>query len=257
MDSGNKGRGKGKQIAVVLFPGVSALELVGTTSVLNGLGLRTGFQTVTVGPSRDRVDADAPLGLIPERTFDQVPHPFGIVVPGGGVQTIAAMGDEALRGYLGAAARTAELVSAVGTGSLLLAAAGLLRGRRATTHWAYQRILENLGATYVEGRWVEDGPFITSGGTSGGIDMALHLVAKYRNQRSARHVQLWVEYDPQPPFGGLTARDRDADALTPLLTPHRADWQAALAQQPDLLAAVEGAIEPSVHMPAVLAGRQQ
>jgi hypothetical protein len=103
VDSGNSGRGKGKQIAVVLFPGVSALELIGTTSVLNGLGLRTGFRTVTVGPSRDPVAAETPLELIPESTFDQVPHPFGIVVPGGGIRTIAAMGDEALLGYLGAA----------------------------------------------------------------------------------------------------------------------------------------------------------
>ena len=74
MDSGNSGQGKGKQIAVVLFPGVSALELIGTTSVLNGLGLRTGFRTVTVGPSRDPVAAETPLELIPESTFDQVPH---------------------------------------------------------------------------------------------------------------------------------------------------------------------------------------
>src|SRR5205085_114531 len=96
VDSGNSGQGKGKQIAVVLFPGVSALELIGTTSVLNGLGLRTGFRTVTVGPSRDPVAAETPLELIPESTFDQVPHPFGIVVPGGGIRTIAAMGDEAL-----------------------------------------------------------------------------------------------------------------------------------------------------------------
>jgi transcriptional regulator GlxA family with amidase domain len=133
----------------------------------------------------------------------------------------------------------------VGTGSLVLAATGLLQGRRATTHWAYRRILENLGATYDPRRWVEDGRFVTSGGTSGGIDMALHLVAKHTSERSARHVQLWVEYDPQPPFGPLTAGERDEDALTPLLMQHQAKWQEALGHRPDLLQAVQRALTPA------------
>jgi len=232
-----------RDIAVVVYPGVSGLELVGTTSVLNGLGLKTGFRTTTVAHARQAVTAYPHVRLVPEASFDAAPRPFGIVVPGGGVDAIAAMGDAGLLNYVSSVARRASLVSAVGTGSLILAAAGLLRGRRATTHWAYRRILENLGATYVDQRWVEDGPFVTSGGSAGGIDMALHLVAKNMGEAAARHVQLWVEYDPQPPFGGIDPTDRDETAFAALLARRRPDWQAALKERPDLLAALQGAVD--------------
>jgi transcriptional regulator GlxA family with amidase domain len=236
-----------RQIAVVVYPGLTTLELVGTISVLSGLGLRTGFRTVTVGERRETLETDTPMKLVPEGTFEEVPEPFGILVPGGGLNSITAMGDETLLGYVRSAAERAELVASVGTGSLILAAAGLLEGRQATTHWAYREILENLGATYVPRRWVEDGNFITSGGTSGGIDMGLHLVGKHKNEHSARQVQLWVEYDPQPPFGGIERGDVDEDSLTPLLNEHQADVERALAHRPDLLEAVQGAIRPTTH----------
>jgi transcriptional regulator GlxA family with amidase domain len=241
------GKQRERQIAVVVYPGMTTLELIGTVSVLSGLGLRTGFRTVTVGARHEPVDADTPMKLVPASTFEEVPQPFGILVPGGGLNTITAMGDESLLGYVRSAAKNAPLVGSVGTGSLLLAAAGLLEGRRATTHWAYRRILENLGATYVGRRWIEDGKFITSGGTSGGIDMGLHLVGKHKNQRSARQVQLWVEYDPQPPFGAIEHSGLDEDALTPLLTQRQASVERALAHRPDLLGAVRKAIEPAAH----------
>ena len=233
-----------RQIAVVVYPGVSGLELVGTTSVLNGLGLKTGFRTTTVAQARQAVTAYPRVRLVSEATFDAAPQPFGVVVPGGtGLEAITAMADKSVLDYVSSAARTARLVGAVGTGSLILAAAGLLKGRRATTHWAYRRILENLGATYVDQRWVEDGPFITSGGSSGGIDMALHLVAKNAGVAAARHVQLWVEYDPQPPFGGINPTDRDEREFAALLTQHRPKWQTRLNERPELLAAVEAAID--------------
>jgi transcriptional regulator GlxA family with amidase domain len=241
------GKRRERQIAVVVYPGVTTLELVGTVSVLSGLGLRTGFRTVTVGERREPVDTDTSIKLVPESTFEEVSQPFGILVPGGGLGTIRAMGDETLLGYVRSAGKGADLVSSVGTGSLILAAAGLLEGRQATTHWAYRRILENLGATYVEKRWVEDGKFITSGGTSGGVDMGLHLVGKHKNERSARQVQLWVEYDPQPPFGAIDQRGADEDALTSLLTQHQADLQRSLTHRPDLLKAVQGVTNPVAH----------
>lgn len=236
-----------RQIAVVVYPGVTTLELVGTVSVLSGLGLGTGFRTVNVGERREPVDADTPMKLVPESTFEEVSQPFGILVPGGGLNTITAMGDEKLLNYVRSAAQGAEIVGSVGTGSLILAAAGLLEGRRATTHPAYRRILEGLGATYVGRRWVEDAKLITSGGTSGGIDMGLHLVGKHKKERSARQVQLWVEYDPQPPFGTIERSDADEDALAPLLTEHQAEIERALAHRPDLLQAVQRAIHPAAH----------
>lgn len=238
-------RPRERQISVVVYPGVSALELVVTVSVLNGLGLKTGFRTVTVGEHREPVDADTPMKLVPESTFEDVSQPFGLLIPGGGMNTIRAMGDERLLGYVRSAAESAELVASVGTGSLILAAAGLLEGRQATTHRAYRGILENLRATYVGRRWIEDGKFITSGGTSGGVDMGLHLVAKHKNERTARQVQLWVEYDPQPPFGNVEWSDGSDDALAPLLTQHQTEWQRTLAHRPDLLEAVQRAMTPA------------
>lgn len=191
-----------KLIAFVVYPGVTMLDLVATATMLNGLAMGSRYRTVAVGERTEATDSDPPLKLIPPRSLAEVPHPFGVIVPGGGLNTIRAMGNEALLTYVRAAAETAELVGSVGTGSLLLAAAGLLQGRQATTHWAYAKILESLGAHYVPRRWVEDGKVITSAGTSGGIDMALYLVAKLKNERAARQIQLLAEYDPQPPFRG-------------------------------------------------------
>jgi len=86
---------------------------------------------------------------------------------------------------------------------LILASVGLLEGRRATTHWAFYKILEQFGATYVRERWVEDGKFICSAGVSAGIDMALHLAARLTDEETSREVQYRLGYDPEPPFGGI------------------------------------------------------
>jgi transcriptional regulator GlxA family with amidase domain len=101
------------------------------------------------------------------------------------------------------AATSAELVTSVCTGSLILGAVGLLEGRQATTNWFYSGILENLGATYHQRRWVEDGNLLMSAGVSAGIDMALHLAARVTDEATARQVQRAIDYDPQPPWGGI------------------------------------------------------
>ena len=228
------------QAAVVMYPGLLPLELIGTVSALDGLGLNTGFRTVTVAARREPLATDTPLRVAPQSTFGAVPRPAALLVPGGRLMsTIQAMGDEGLLAYVRATAETAELVASVGTGALILAAAGLLTGKRATTHRAYRRMLEHLGATYIQERWVEDGKFVTAGGTSGGIDLALHLVAKRKGERTARRVQLWIEYDPQPPFGTMDWRNGDEDTLAPDLAAHETEWRLALAHRPDLLVAVQ------------------
>ena len=94
-------------------------------------------------------------------------------------------------------------MGSVCTGALVLAATGLLEGRRATTHWAYAAELEKLGARYVRERFVEDGKFITGGGVSAGIDMAIALAARLTDRATAERIQLGIEYDPHPPFGGI------------------------------------------------------
>jgi len=198
------GMGKNKKpIAVVLYPGMTALDVVGSLETLIILNVRSPYKTVTVGERCEPIQTDTPLKMIPNKAFWEVPGPSVLVVPGGGTTALEAGRDGALSRYVQSAAATAELVVSIGTGSLILAAAGLLEGRRATTHWEYARQLEALGVAYTRERWVMDGKFITAAGVTAGIDMSLHLLAKLTSESRARQSQLVIEYDPQPPFGGI------------------------------------------------------
>jgi len=192
--------GSEKVIALVLFPDITLLDLVGPLQVLKGLP--APYRTVVVGERKEPMATDVGLALTPERTFAEVPRPYAVVVPGG-PGSVAAMANAAVQAYLRSAAPGAEAVGSVCTGGLVLAATGLLEGRRATTHWAYARELDKLGAHYVRERWVEDGKFITAGGVSAGIDMAIALAAKLTDRATAQRIQLGIEYDPHPPFGGI------------------------------------------------------
>lgn len=200
-----------KLIAFVLYPGVTPLDLVGPLTVLRDLKVGSPYRTVVVGERIEPMGTDTPLRMIPAKAFREVPGPFAVVVPGGGEATIRAMQHEELLAYVRSAAETAEVVGSTGNGALILAAAGLLGGRRAAIHWAYGELLECLGATYARERWVEDGKFLTAAGGSAGIDMMLSLTARLRGESRAKLTQLFVEYDPQPPFGVIdrTSVDRD------------------------------------------------
>jgi transcriptional regulator GlxA family with amidase domain len=234
-----------KTIAFVVYQGVMPLDLVGAHMVLATLGLRSRYRTVVVGARVEPLDVDAPLKLVPTKTFDEVPQPFAVIVPGGGVSTLAAMANDAVRDYLRATADTAEVIGSIGTGALILAAAGLLRGRQATTRWAYRGLLENLGARYIQQRWVQDGKFMTAAGVSGGIDMALSLVGTLCGESSERWAQLLIEYDPQPPFGGIDWSGIGSGAPAPLSAQQQKQIEEALAARPDLVRAVEGWITPA------------
>jgi hypothetical protein len=122
----------------------------------------------------------------------------------------------------------------VSTGAFVLAAAGLLEGRRATTHPAYAELLKKLGVDYVEGYSVEDGKFLTMAGVSGGIDTMLQLVGRLTSEGMAKRTQLVIEYDPQPPFGGVDWGQAIGDEVGDTLVRHRADLERALADRPDL-----------------------
>jgi transcriptional regulator GlxA family with amidase domain len=198
------GGGNERDIALVLYPGLTVLDLVGPLQVLTMLQrLAPGYRTTTVWARREPVPTDAGVAVLPERTFEEVPHPAIVLVPGGALPTIRAMSDPVVRDYVRSAAASAELVTSVCTGSLILGAVGLLEGRDATTNWFYSGILENLGATYHQRRWVDDGNLIMSAGVSAGIDMALHLAARLTGEATARRVQRAIDYDPQPPWGGI------------------------------------------------------
>jgi transcriptional regulator GlxA family with amidase domain len=192
-----------KVIAFTVYAGVTPLDLVGPLTVLRKLGPGWPFQTVVVGERSAPLDTDTPLQIIPAATFVDVPNPFAVIVPGGGPATISAMQDTSLLAYVRAAAATAQVVGSTGNGALILAAAGLLHGRPAAIHWAYAEQLESAGARYVRDRWLDDGKFLTAAGGTAGIDLMLHLVARFKSESSARLAQLTTEYDPQPPFGGI------------------------------------------------------
>jgi transcriptional regulator GlxA family with amidase domain len=223
-----------KTIAFVLYPGITLLDMVGPLQVFSVLrGFNDQYQPVVVAERIEPMPTDTPLAVTADKTFAEVPDPTVVIVPGGGPPTIKAMGNEVIHDYLRRVADTAQVVGSVCTGAMILAAAGLLEGREATTHWSHHRLLERLGATYLPERWVEDGKIITSAGVSAGIDMALALVARLTDEPTARMVQLWIEYDPHPPFGGINWDQIDRDMAEPQV----AQWvRTQLADRPELLA---------------------
>jgi transcriptional regulator GlxA family with amidase domain len=231
--------GKAKTIAFVTYPGLTMLDLVGPITAFYGLTMSLAstssqYRTVSVAERVGPIDSDTPMAMIPDKAFEEVPDPFAIIVPGGGMDALKAMGDERLLDYLRFASYGAEVVASVSTGAFLLAAAGILEGRRATTHPAYGGLLQKLGVDYVHGDWIEDGRFITAAGASGAIDMALYLVARLKGEREAKSIQTVIEYDPHPPFGGLEYDGGTGDGLASMLAEHGSELEQALADKPDL-----------------------
>jgi putative intracellular protease/amidase len=134
-----------KVIAFVLYPGLTALDMIGPLQVFRSLQrLDPRFQPVVVGARVAPMDSDTQLRMIPDKSFDEVPHPSVLIVPGGLIPTFKAMSNPAIRRYVRRAAETAEVVGSVCTGALILAAVGLLEGRPATTHWACTKVLEKV-----------------------------------------------------------------------------------------------------------------
>ncbi|GII95041.1 DJ-1/PfpI family protein [Sinosporangium siamense] len=220
-----------KTIAYVLYPGLTALDLVGPLTVTATLGPE--FQSVTVAHDLSTVDSDTALRVAATTTFGELTNPYAVVVPGGTSGTLAACADETLLDWIRTASAGAEVTASVCTGSLILGAAGLLEGRRATTHWGFRELLARFGATPVVERWVEDGSIVTAAGVSAGIDMALHLVHRFAGEDAARLAQLVIEYDPEPPFGGIDWSSVDYAAFAPLT---QAVLAESLADHPELLA---------------------
>jgi transcriptional regulator GlxA family with amidase domain len=229
-----------RTIAFVAYPGLTPLDLIAPMTTFLGLtrglvGTSRHYRTVVVAERPEPIGSDTPMAVVPDNAFEEVPAPFALIVPGGGMASLEAMGNERLINYLRFAEHGAEIVGSVSTGAFILAAAGLLEGRQATTHPAYGEPLRKLGVNYVQRDWVEDGRFITAAGVSGGIDMALYLVARLKNEQEAKNIQTVIEYDPHPPFGGIE-QDGEArrDRIATMLAEHRADLERALAGRPDL-----------------------
>jgi transcriptional regulator GlxA family with amidase domain len=185
------------QIALLLYPGFTSLDIVGPYDVLRSMpGAEPVFVAEHEGPVRDE---SGTLGLVADRALEEVLHPEVVVVPGG-FGTRRLLGHEPLLSWLQDVHATTTWTTSVCTGSLLLAAAGILDGIPATTHWLARDTLASLGAEPVPERVVQEGKIITAAGVSAGIDMALRLVALIHGDTAAQAVQLGIEYAPEPPF---------------------------------------------------------
>lgn len=184
-------------IAILLYKGFTALDAVGPYEILGGLpGAKINF----VAEEPGTIETDGALSVIADAAFADVPKPNIIVVPGG-FGTFPAMQNQPLLEWVKTAHQTSDYTMSVCTGSLILAAAGLLAGARATGHWNYLQQLRLFGATPVnDERYVESGKIITAAGVSAGIDAALRLVQIIAGDTTARAVQLANEYDPAPPL---------------------------------------------------------
>ncbi|HTO12054.1 MAG TPA: DJ-1/PfpI family protein [Candidatus Binatia bacterium] len=184
-------------IAIPIFDRITALDAIGPYEVLSRLpGARIRWVAIEPGPYRTD---NRMLTLIADEPLSAVPHPEIIMVPGG-FGTRSLLTPNPLLDWLRAAHETSRWTTSVCTGSLLLGAAGLLKGLEATTHWAAHEQLRDFGATPTLKRVVEQGKVITAAGVSSGIDMGLVLAARIAGDDFAQAIQLGIEYDPQPPF---------------------------------------------------------
>lgn len=201
------------QIGFLLFPGIQQLDLTGPYDVLGSL---PDVKLHLVWKDLATVTSSTGLVFTPTITYADCPNLDVICVPGGaGVGPL--MEDPQTLGFLKDQAHTARYVTSVCTGALVLGAAGLLRGRKATTHWAYHDLLAALGATAVKARVVRDGNLLTGGGITAGIDFALSLVAELYGEAAAQLVQLQIEYAPAPPFDSGSPQTATAHVLAQAL----------------------------------------
>ncbi len=181
----------------LLFPRMTQLDLTGPFEVLSNL---PGVEMHLIWKSRAPVTAERGLTMVPTTTFSDCPPLDLICVPGGSPGVNALLTDRETLDFVRRMAAGARYVTSVCTGALVLGAAGLLRGKRATTHWTALELLREFGAEPVEARVVTDGNLITGGGVTAGIDFALTVVAQIADRRTAEAIQLGIEYAPAPPF---------------------------------------------------------
>jgi transcriptional regulator GlxA family with amidase domain len=184
------------QVAYLLYDRFTALDIIGPHDVFNSVpGNESIFVAERPGPIRNESDT---LSLVADASLEEIPSPDIVVVPGGFGNRML-LEHEPLHDWIRGVHETSTWTTSVCTGSLLLAAAGLLDGAPATTHWLARDVLAELGAKPVPQRIVEHGKIVTAAGVSSGIDMALALVTKINGNEVAQAVQLGIEYDPEPP----------------------------------------------------------
>lgn len=185
-------------IVFVLFENVTQLDFTGPVQFLSRL---PGAKVHVVSKDGAAVKTDCGFSILPRSGFGQCPQADVLCVPGGhGVRD--AIADQEIVDFVRQQANGADYITSVCTGAFILGAAGLLQGKKATCHWAYTHLLQLFGAMHQPTRVVRDGNLITAGGVTSGIDFALELIAAISGEDVARTIQLALEYDPAPPFGG-------------------------------------------------------
>lgn len=192
------------RIAIFVFEGAEELDWAGPWEVLSVWAMYhpdDDVEVFTVAPTEGPITCAKGLKILPDHTWDSAP-PIDVLVYPGGIGTRQHIGDETYRKWLRSLADGGTLITSVCTGGLVLADAGLLDGRPATTHWGYLGRLNELGTNVhprAQDRFVDDGDIITSAGVSAGIDMALHLIARLHSRERAVEVRRYIQYDPAPP----------------------------------------------------------
>jgi transcriptional regulator GlxA family with amidase domain len=201
------------QIAILLFERLAAQDAIGPYEVFRCV---PGWEVSLVGTEQGEIRAEGGLGLSVDRTLAEAGEPDLVLVPGG-AGSEAVIADEAVLAWLRAVDARTKWTTSVCTGSIVLGAAGLLEGKRATSNWLFLERLREYGAEPIGGRYVEDGKIVTAAGVTAGIDMALYLVGREAGPEVAQAVQLGIEYDPDPPFDAGSpekAPDEVVEAVT-------------------------------------------
>ncbi|MDX6602832.1 MAG: hypothetical protein QOF13_2034 [Solirubrobacterales bacterium] len=214
------------RVAILIFEKLTALDAIGPYEVFRSV---PGWEVMFVGPEKGMVRTDSgALGLSVDHSLEEVTEADIVLVPGGDGNR-PLLQDEVVLSWLRRIDEGTKWTTSVCTGSLVLAAAGLLDGKRAISHWLFLEQLRELGADPVGGRYVEDGKVVTAAGVSAGIDMALHLVGRETAPEVAQAIQLGIEYDPQPPFDAGSPEKAAAPIveLVTTVTGNGAEWLAS------------------------------
>ncbi|MDY7014178.1 MAG: DJ-1/PfpI family protein [Cyanobacteriota bacterium] len=202
------------EIGFLIYPGVIQLDM---TAAYQILAFPPNTQVHLIGKTQNSMVSNEGLTLVPTVTLENCPRLDVICVPGGGIGQIEVMGDAEILNFLRQQSATARYVASVCTGSMILAAAGLLQGYKATCHWAFHDQLAILGVEVLAERVVVDRDRVTGAGVTSGIDLGLTLVGLLWGEKVAKMAQLMMEYDPEPPFLAGTPEAAGAEIVQSLM----------------------------------------
>jgi len=204
-----------EQIAMLMYPGMTVMDLMGPHCFLGAL---MGAKIFLVSKSLDPVTSDTGVTITPTATFETCPRDLTVLfTPGGTDGTLAAAVDPETRAFMADRGARTKYVTSVCSGSLILGAAGLLKGYKATSHWSVRHVLAGFGAIPTDARVVRDRNRITGAGVTAGLDFGLTMVAELRDRTYAECCQLMSEYDPDPPFNAGSMKTAPPEVKTPMV----------------------------------------